>query len=71
MKGSARAGAVLPPARIALTVDEAAVAVGLGRTTFYERVLPELRVIRIGRKRLVPVRELEAWAERSASMSIL
>jgi excisionase family DNA binding protein len=55
------------PARLALTPDEAAGCLGIGRTTFYEQVLPELRVIRLGRKRLIPVRELEAWTDRAAS----
>jgi excisionase family DNA binding protein len=53
--------------RIALTPDEAAAAIGVGRTTFYEHVMPDLRVIRLGRKRLIPVRELEAWTEREAA----
>jgi hypothetical protein len=33
---------------------------------FYERVLPELRTILVGRIRLVPVAELERWADREA-----
>lgn len=53
--------------RLAYTPSEAAAAIGVGRTTFYEEVLPELRVIRIGRLRLVPVRELENWTERRAA----
>lgn len=64
------AGRVQPASlipRLALTPNEAAAAVGIGRTTFYEQVMPELRVIRLGRKRLIPMRELEAWAERCAA----
>jgi len=56
-----------PTLRLALTPDEAAAAIGVGRSFFYEHVLPDLRVIRLGRKRLIPVRELEDWTERSAS----
>jgi hypothetical protein len=33
-------------------------------------VLPELRVIRIGRKRLIPIRELESWTERQAARAV-
>jgi len=53
--------------RLALTPNEAAAAIGVGRSFFYEHVMPDLRVIRLGRKRLIPVSELEAWTERAAS----
>lgn len=52
--------------RLALRPDEAAAAVGLGRSAFYERVMPQLRVVVVGRARLIPVRELERWLEREA-----
>jgi len=52
--------------RLALRPEEAAAALGLGRSAFYERVLPDLRCITVGRVRLVPVRELERWCEREA-----
>jgi hypothetical protein len=55
-----------PVPRIALRPDEAAAALGLGRSTFYERVLPELRTFLVGRIRIVPVAELERWADREA-----
>jgi hypothetical protein len=37
----------------------AAAAIGVGPDFFDENVAPELRLIRRGRKRLVPVSELE------------
>jgi hypothetical protein len=52
--------------RIALTPAEAAAAIGVGPDFFDQHVAPELRIIRRGRKRLVPVRELEQWVERNA-----
>lgn len=52
--------------RIALTPPEAAEAIGVGPTFFDEQVAPELRVIRRGRKRLIPVRELERWTDENA-----
>ncbi len=51
---------------LALRPEEAAEAIGLGRSAFYEQVLPDLRVVYVGRARLVPVRELERWLERQA-----
>lgn len=52
--------------RIALTPPEAAAAIGVGPDFFEENVAPELRLIRRGRKRLVPVTELERWIAENA-----
>jgi excisionase family DNA binding protein len=56
--------------RLALTPDEAAASIGMSRSMFYAEVLPELRVVRRGRKRLVPVRELERWLEANAVRAV-
>lgn len=53
--------------RIALTPPEAAAAIGVGPDFFDANVAPELRLIRRGRKRLVPVSELERWTSENAS----
>jgi hypothetical protein len=47
--------------RFALTRAEAARSIGLGLTAFEGHVQPHLRLIRVGRKVLVPVSELERW----------
>jgi hypothetical protein len=52
--------------RIALTPAEAAAAIGVGPDFFDAYVAPDLRLIRRGRKRLVPVAELERWAAENA-----
>lgn len=51
--------------RIALTPSEAA-AIGVGPDFFDANVAPDLRLIRRGRKRLVPVSELERWTTENA-----
>ena len=53
--------------RLALTPPEAAAAIGVGPDFFEENVAPELRLIRRGRKRLVPVTELERWVAQTAA----
>jgi hypothetical protein len=53
--------------RVALTPPEAAAALGVGLDFFDANVAPELRLIRRGRKRLVPVAELERWTVENAS----
>ena len=55
-----------PIPRIALTPPEAAAALGCGETFFNENVAGELRLVRKGRKRLVPVAELERWVAENA-----
>ena len=50
--------------RLTLTPDEAAAALGVSRDFFDEHIRSELRVVYKGRRRLVPVRELERWLER-------
>lgn len=52
--------------RLALTPPEAAAAIGCGPDYFAEHVRPELRLIRRGRKVLVPVAELERWVGENA-----
>lgn len=52
--------------RIALTPSEAAAAIGVGPDFFDANVAPQLRLIRRGRKRLIPVRELERWVAENA-----
>ena len=47
---------------IAVTRKAAATALGMSLTTFEARVQPFVGLIPCGRKRLVPVAELERWA---------
>lgn len=57
---------VAPIPRISLRPEEAASALGVSRDLFDEKIAPDLRVIRRGRLKLYPVRELERWAEANA-----
>jgi excisionase family DNA binding protein len=59
-----------PIPRVALTPSEAAAALGVGLTFFDAEVAPEVRVIRRGRKRLIPLAELQRWAEATAERPI-
>jgi hypothetical protein len=55
-----------PFQRLALTREHAARALDMSLDSFERHVQPELRLIRRGRLRLVPVRELDRWLERNA-----
>jgi excisionase family DNA binding protein len=52
--------------RYALTRTEAARSIGMGLTTFENYVQPDLRVIRVGRKVLIPAEELRRWVRDNA-----
>lgn len=56
--------------RLALRPEEAARSLGVSRSFFFAEILPELRVVRRGRLRLVPVRSLEDWLERNAARTV-
>jgi hypothetical protein len=58
------------PFRIALTRREAADALGVSLTFFEREIQPELRVIRRRSVRLIPVKELERWAEANAHLTL-
>ena len=64
--GRAKPAGGLPTPRLAFSVDEAATALGVSRDHFERHVLGSLRVIYSGRRRLIPLRELERWVEREA-----
>jgi excisionase family DNA binding protein len=51
--------------RLALNVDEAAASLGVSRDSFERHILPEIKVIRRGRRILISVRELERWISRN------
>jgi excisionase family DNA binding protein len=53
--------------RVTLTPIEAAAALGVSRDFFDAHIRDELRLIRRGRLVLVPVRELERWADENAA----
>ncbi len=65
MATAARDGRSIP--RLALRPEQAAESLGVSRSFFFAEILPQLRVVRCGRVRLVPVRSLEDWLERRSA----
>jgi excisionase family DNA binding protein len=55
--------------RLAVSPAEAAALLGVSRDFFDEHIRDELRVVRRGRLKLIPVRELERWLEREAALA--
>lgn len=55
-----------PTPRLALSKTEAAQALGVSVDFLEDHVLADLRVVRVGRRRLIPVAELERWLAEHA-----
>ena len=56
--------------RLALSPNEASAALGVSRDYFDEHIAHELRIVRRGRRKLVPVAELERWLERESALTV-
>ena len=54
------------PPRLGLSLAEAAAAIGVSPDFFAEHVQSEIRLVRRGRRRIVPVAELEGWLRANA-----
>jgi excisionase family DNA binding protein len=58
------------PPRLALSPEEAARSLGVSRDYLDEHIASELRWVRRGRRKLVSIKELEKWLERSAARTL-
>jgi hypothetical protein len=65
-----KAGRIADVPRLSLTRQEAAAALGISLTVFAERVQPDLRLVRIGSARLIPVTELQRWLDANAQRTL-
>ena len=53
---------------ILVSISEAHKALGIGRTKLYEEInAGRIRVVRFGKRSLIPVDELRAWPDRIES----
>jgi hypothetical protein len=59
-----------PVPRLALCREEAAAALGMSLDSFERHVQPTLRLVRLGRMRLVPIGELERWLGEHAEATL-
>jgi excisionase family DNA binding protein len=57
--------------RLMLSIDDAARVLSVSRDSFERHVMGEIRVVRVGRRLLVPMRELEAWVERTSAITLV
>ncbi|MEJ7891404.1 MAG: hypothetical protein WKF94_02035 [Solirubrobacteraceae bacterium] len=55
---------------MALTKAEAADTIGVSVDFFERHVMPELRIVRRGRRRLIPTDELGRWLDEMAAQTL-
>jgi excisionase family DNA binding protein len=58
-------------APLVLSIDQAADALAISRDSFERHVMADLRLVRIGRRLLVPVHELERWIEHEMAIPLV
>ena len=63
-------GELAPIPRLALTREEAAAALGMSLDSFERHIQPTLRLVRLGRMVLVPVREIDHWLDENAARTV-
>ncbi len=56
--------------RKALNIEEAASSLGVSVDYFKEHIAPELRIARRGRRKLVPISELDRWLDEAATFAL-
>lgn len=59
---------VAPVPRLSLNVKEACDALGVSWDTWREHIEPDVRLVRIGSRKLVPVVELQRWLSEHAEI---
>jgi excisionase family DNA binding protein len=58
------------PGRLALSPDEAAEALGVSRDFLDKHILAELRIVRRGRRRIIPIASLASWLDEQAARAL-
>jgi hypothetical protein len=55
-----------PTPALALSVEQACAALGVSWDTWRASIEPDVRIVRLGRRKIVPVSELQRWLDAHA-----
>jgi hypothetical protein len=55
-----------PTPALALSVEQACAALGVGYDLWREHIEPDVRIVRVGRRKIVPTASLEKWLADNA-----
>jgi excisionase family DNA binding protein len=61
---------VAPVPRTALSIEEACASLGVSWDTWTAHIAPDIRIVRLGRRQLVPVAELQRWLAENGTMAV-
>lgn len=56
--------------RLALNVKEACASLGVSWDVWREHIEPDIKLVRIGRRKLVPVTELQRWLDANGERTL-
>ena len=51
---------------LALSIEQACQSLGVGWDFFHAHIAPDLRIVRRGRRKLIPVSEIQRWLDENA-----
>jgi hypothetical protein len=49
-----------------LSIEEACQSIGVGWDLWHEHIASEIKTVRAGRRKLIPVTELQRWLDQNA-----
>jgi excisionase family DNA binding protein len=55
---------------LALSVEQACEALGVSWDTWHASIEPDVKIVRLGRRKLIPVAELERWLDEHAETAL-
>jgi len=59
-----------PVPKLAYTIAEACAALSVSWDTWHAHIEPDVRLVRIGTRKLVPVTELQRWLDQTAETAM-
>src|SRR4051812_42930230 len=70
LQGAALMTGLGPVPRLGVTREEAAASLSMSLDSFERHVQPSLRMVRVGRMRIVPISEIQRWLDANAEATI-
>ncbi len=55
---------------LALSVEQACTALGVSWDTWHASIEPDVRIVRLGRRKLIPVASIERWLDEHAETTL-
>jgi hypothetical protein len=55
---------------LALSVEQACAALGVSWDTWHTTIEPDVRIVRLGRRKLIPVASIERWLDEHAETTL-